>query len=118
MGDHGAAKNSEGGCPETGQQVYGPRHRVVYCDEVYQKARTISTSGARDHGYGYGATLIFPTLGDDLLGRDKEGADGLLSKAVAIPYRRRDNAPTHDQQRDHRRCATLLPRSSASGILI
>jgi creatinine amidohydrolase/Fe(II)-dependent formamide hydrolase-like protein len=55
MGDHGAGQKELKEVAQKLDQKYSSQGlRVVYCDEVYQKAQDDFDQWCKDHGYGYG----------------------------------------------------------------
>jgi creatinine amidohydrolase len=55
MGDHGTGQKELKGVAEKLDQKYSPQAiRVVFCDEVYQKAQDDFDKWCAEHGYGFG----------------------------------------------------------------
>jgi creatinine amidohydrolase len=88
MGDHGGGQKELKEVAEKLDQKYaGQGIRVVYCDEVYQKAQDDFDKWCADHGYGYGGHANISDTSEMIyLGGDKGWVrKELLSKAIGDP---------------------------------
>ena len=88
MGDHGGGQKELKQVAEKLDERYsGKGIRVVYCDEVYQKAQDDFDKWCADHGYRYGGHANISDISEMIyLGGDKGWVrNELLSTAVGDP---------------------------------
>ena len=99
MGDHGGGQKELKEVAEKLNQKYsGQGIRVVYCDEVYQKAQDDFDKWCAEHGYGYGGHANISDTSEMLyLGGDK----GWVRKEL-LPTAVGDPVPTPGQPAVHK----------------
>jgi len=99
MGDHGGGQKELKQVAEKLNQKYsGQGIRVVFCDEVYQKAQDDFDNWCADNGYGYGGHANISDTSEMIyLGQDKGWVRmDLLSSAVGDPV------PAPGQKAEHK----------------
>ncbi len=99
MGDHGGGQKELKEVAEKLNQKYsGQGIRVVYCDEVYQKAQDDFDKWCADHGYGFGGHANISDTSEMLyLGGDK----GWVRKEL-LPTAVGDPVPAAGQPAEHK----------------
>lgn len=99
MGDHGGGQKELKQVAEKLDAKYASQGiRVVYCDEVYQKAQDDFDKWCADHGYGYGGHANISDTSEMIyLGADKGWVRmDLLSSAIGDPV------PAPGQKGEHK----------------
>jgi creatinine amidohydrolase len=99
MGDHGGGQKELKQVAEKLDQKYtGQGIRVVFCDEVYQKAQDDFDKWCADNGYGYGGHANISDTSEMIyLGQDKGWVRmDLLPSAVGDPV------PAPGQKAEHK----------------
>ena len=99
MGDHGGGQKELKQVAEKLDAKYDSQGiRVVYCDEVYQKAQDDFDKWCADHGYGYGGHANISDTSEMIyLGADKGWVRmDLLSSAIGDPV------PAPGQKGEHK----------------
>ena len=99
MGDHGGGQKELKQVAEKLDQKYsGQGIRVVFCDEVYQKAQDDFDKWCANHGYGYGGHANISDTSEMIyLGGDKGWVRmDLLPKAIGDPV------PAPGQKAEHK----------------
>ena len=99
MGDHGGGQKELKQVAEKLDAKYASQGiRIVYCDEVYQKAQDDFDKWCADHGYGYGGHANISDTSEMIyLGADKGWVRmDLLSSAIGDPV------PAPGQKGEHK----------------